>query len=124
MITEENNFWIKIEPIKRLSEPSSLHILINNEKFDYSLYDKAGLESCKVYFQGKNVKPSFFLKTRFKNFRIDFRSNGIKVIPICSIQDIDIYIKDNCNCKSSEALCWANALYYTSRSEKSPFNEM
>jgi hypothetical protein len=124
MITDENNFWIKIEPIKRESEPSNLYILINNEEFNYEIYNKIGLESLKIYFQGKNFETSFFLKTKSKNFRIDFGNNGIKFIPISIIQNISIYIKNHCNCKSSQASCWANAIYYTSKSEKSPFNEM
>ena len=93
MIKEKNNFWIKIEPIKRESEPSNLYILINNEEFNYEIYNKTGLESCKIYFQGKNIEPSFFLKTKSKNFRIDFKINGIKFIPISITQDISIYIK-------------------------------
>jgi hypothetical protein len=34
------------------------------------------------------------------------------------------YIKENCNCNSSQASCWAKAVFYTSRPDKSPFDEM
>ena len=124
MIRKDGNCWIKAVPLKRLSTPSSLHIILNGEDHHWDVYDENGQEAHKIYFVGYKSTPSFYLKSRQNRFRIDCNVNDIKVIPITEIHTLDTYLKDNCYCISSQASCYAKAVYYTSRPDKPPFNEM
>ena len=40
------------------------------------------------------------------------------------INNLEDYLKEKCNIKSNNSSCWAKAVYYTSRPDKSPFDEM
>ena len=124
MIRKDDNCWIKAEPIHRESTPSSLHIILNGEDHHWDVYDENGRESQKVYFKGYKSTPSFYLKSGENRFRVDCDADDIKVLPITETHKMDTYLEDNCYCVSSQASCWAVALYYTSRPEKPPFDEM
>ena len=78
----------------------------------------------KVYFEAYQSTPSFYLKSGENSFRIDCDVDDIKVLPITETHKMDTYLKDKCCCISSKASCWAKAIYYTSRSDKPPFDEM
>lgn len=124
MLRTNNKCWIKATPLVRVSIPSSIQLIIDNEQYKYDIYDKDGTEAHEFYFEGIKCYPSIYLKTREKNYRIDFKKNGINSIQIKDNNKQDDYIKKYCNCKSSQSSCWAKAVYYTSRPDKSPFDEM
>lgn len=124
MIRKNNHCWIKAVPINRASTPSSLHLILNGEEHHWDIYDKSGREVHEVYFEGYKSMPSFYLKSGENCFRIDCSHNDIKKIPINETHKFDNYMKDNCSCVSSQASCWAVAVYYTKRRDKPPFDEM
>ena len=124
MIRKGDHCWIKAIPINRVSTPSSLHLILNDEEHHFDIYDKSGREAHEVYFEGYKSTPSFYLKSGEDSFRIDCGRNDIKCIPITQTHKFDTYMKDNCCCVSSNASCWAVAVYYTKRRDKSPFDEM
>ena len=74
--------------------------------------------------EGYKSTPSFYLKSGQNCFRVDCDVDDIKVLPITETHEMDTYMKDKCCCISSQASCWAKALYYTSRPDKPPFNMM
>ncbi len=110
--------------MKRKSKPTSLHINLNNEQYDFNLYDKDGVESDKIYFKGIKITPSFYLISKEKRFRVDFKNNKINIIPINEIHQTENYIKNNCSFISHQSICWAISKFYTSKPEKPPFNQM
>lgn len=124
MIRENDNCWIKIVPLKRVSIPSSLHLLINDEYHFFDIYDKEGQESHEIYFEGLKCNPRFYLKSGKKSYKINCDKNGITIDPIVESHTQESYLKNNCTCISLQASCWAKAVYYTSRPDKPPFNEM
>ena len=124
MIRKDDYCWIKAVPLIRVSIPSSLHIILNDEYHHWDIYDENGREAHEIYFEGLNSNPSFYLKSGENCYRIDCDNDNIKVIPITEKHKLDSYIKENCNCTSSQVSCWAKAIYYTSRPDKPPFNEM
>jgi len=124
MMRKGNHCWIKAIPISRISMPSSLHFILNGEEHHFDIYDSSGREAHEVYFEADKCTPSFYLKSVENSFRIDFKDREIKKIPIKKTHKFDTYIRDNCSCKSSDASCWAAAVYYTKRHDKSPFDEM
>jgi hypothetical protein len=124
MIRKDDRFFIKVVPINRVSQPSSLHLIINDEFHDFEIYDKDGKESHEIYFEGTKCNPCFYLKCGNKSYNIKFTNNGIQICQIAESNKLNMYVKKNCNCISSKASCWAKAVYYTSRPEKYPFNEM
>ena len=124
MIREDNKCWIKIEPIKRVSSPTSLHIILNGENHRWDIYDESGTEAHEIYFEGQESNPSFYLKSGENSFRIDCDKNGIKVISINDAHELKKYVKENCHCISSQSSCWAKDVHYTSRPDKPPFDEM
>ena len=124
MIKKNDNIWIKIVPLIRVSIPSSLHLILNDEYHHWDIYDENGREAHEIYFEGINITPSFYLKSGENCYRIDCDYDGIKVISITKTHNPDSYIKENCNCTPSQASCWAKAVYYTSRPDKPPFDEM
>jgi len=124
MIRKDDNCWIKAEPKHRESTPSSLHIILNGEGHHWDVYDENGQESQKVYFKGYKIKPSFYLKSGDNIFRVECKVDGVVVRPITEDHKMDTYLEGNCHCVSSQASCWAVALYYTSRPEKPPFDDM
>ena len=124
MIRKDDNCWIKAVPLNHLSTPSSLHIILNGEDHHWDVYDENGQEAHKIYFEGYKSTPSFYLKSGQNRFRIDCNVDDIKVIPITETHTLDTYLKDNCYCISSQASCYAKTIYYTSRPDKPPFNEM
>lgn len=123
MIRKDDNCWIKAVPLIQQSTPSSLHIILNGEDHHWDVYDKTGRDVHKVYFEGYKSKPSFYLKSEENCFRVDCDVDDIKVLPITETHKMDAYLKNKCNCISSQASCWAKAIY-TSRPDKPPFNEM
>jgi hypothetical protein len=124
MIRKDDNYWIKVVPLMQISTPSSLHIILNDEDHNWDIYDKSGRKAHKVYFKGYKNTPSFYLKSGENRFRIDCEIDDIKILPITETHRMDIYIKNNCYCISPKASCWAKAIYYTSRPDKPPFDEM
>jgi len=124
MLRKNDNCWIKIEPVNRISTPSSLHIILNGESHQWEVYDESGKETHKIYFKGYKITPSFYLKLGEKCYRIDFGKDKIHVIPITETHTKDAYIKNNCNFATSLASCWATAIYYSKRPDKPPFDEM
>jgi len=124
MIRKDDNCWIKAGPITRESTPSSLHIILNGEEHHWDVYDENGCEAHKVYFEGYKSTPSFYLKSGENRFRVDCDVDDIKVLPITETHKLDTYLKNNCYCISSQASCWAKAIYYTSRLDKPPFDNM
>jgi hypothetical protein len=124
MMRKEEYCWIKIEPFNRTSIPSSIHIILNGEDHHWDIYDKNGEETNKVYFKGFNSTPSFYLKSGKKFYRFDCNLDNIKVLPITESHKMEDYLKDNCNCISPQASCWAVNIHYTSRPDKYPFNLM
>lgn len=124
MIRKGANCWIKAVSLIRLSNPSSIHIILNDEYYHWDIYDENGIEAHEIYFEGSEITPSFYLKSGNECYRIDFKNNEIKVISINKVHKPKDYIKENCKNNSLCAFCWAKAIYYTSRSDKPPFNEM
>ena len=123
MMRKGDKCWIKVVPLIRESTPSSLYILLNNEYYHWDIYDKNGREAHEIYFEGTECIPCFYLKSGENCYQIDC-DNNIKVIPITEDHIQDSYIKEKCCCNSPQASCWAKAVYYTSRHDKPPFNEM
>jgi len=124
ILINNKNCWIKIIPCKRKSKPSSLHIIINNEQYNFNIYDKDGIESDKIYFKGSEITPSFYLKYQEQSFRIDFKTDKINILPINESHVMEMYIKNYCSFISPQSSCWAVTKYYTSIPEKPPFNDM
>jgi hypothetical protein len=124
MMRKDNNCWIKAVPITQMSTPSSLHIILNGEEHHWDVYDVSGHEVHKVYFEGYKSTPRFYLKRGENCCRVDCDYDDIKVVPITETHRMDTYMKTHCSCISSQASCWAVALYYTNELEKPPFNEM
>ena len=124
MIGRDDNCWIKVVPLTRLSIPSSLHIILNDVLHQWDIYYKNGREAHEVYFKGNNCTPCFYLKSGENSYRINCDKKGIKILPVTKVHTIDEFIKKNCNCVSSKASCWAKDVYYTSRPDKPPFDEM
>lgn len=124
MIRENDKCWIKVVPLIQVSIPSRLHLILNDEYYNWDIYDESGREAYKIYFKGFKSTPSFYLKSDKNCYRIDCKNDRIKVIPITEVHKQDSYIKENCHCISSLASCWAKAVYYTSRPDKPPFDEM
>ena len=124
MIRKEDNIWIKVEPIKRKSISSSLHIILNRKEYNFEIYDINGTEANRIYLKGYKILPSFYLIFGKKSFRVDCKLNEIIILPITEVHEMKNYLEENCNISSLNALCWAVAVYYTSRPEKPPFDEM
>jgi len=124
MLRKDDKCWIKAEPISRMSTPSSLHIILNDEDHHWDVYDESGKEAHKIYFEGYKSTPSFYLKSGGNCFRVDCGYDEIRVLPITGTHRLDTYLMDNCCCVSSQASCWAVAIYYTKTPDKPPFNEM
>ena len=124
MMRKEEYCWIKVEPFNRTSAPSSIHFILNGEDHHWDIYDKNGKEANKVYFKGFKSAPSFYLKSGENFYRVDCNFDNIKVLPITKSHKMEDYIKNKCDCISSQASCWAVDIYYTSRPDKHPFNLM
>jgi len=123
MIRKNEKCWIKIEPIKRNSVHSTIFIFINGEEHHWDIYDQNGSEKHIVYFEGESVNPCFFIKSEKCQFTVAFAKN-IKINTKLKVENIDDFLKNNCNCISQKVTCWAKDLFITSRPDKSPFNEM
>ena len=113
MLRKGGNCWIKVVPVTQSSSPSSVHIVLNGEEHHWDIYDKSGRDVHKVYFKGYRSTPSFYLKSGQNCFRVDCNYDDIKVLPIAETHKMDTYIKKNCNLNSSQASCWAIAIYST-----------
>jgi hypothetical protein len=124
MIKSNEKFWIKISPIFRNYIQSNLSFILNDESYNFEIYDKNGIESHEIYFEGVKCNPSFCLILEEKKYRIDFNKEGIKIDLLTGINKLEDYLKEKCNIKSIKSSCWAKAVYYTSRPDRSPFDEM
>ncbi len=124
MLRKGDNCWIKAVPIIQESTPSVLHFILNGEEHHLDIYDKSGRDKHNVYFKGHKSTPSFYLKSGEDCFRIDFDYDDIKVLPITKTHKMDTYLKNKCYCISSQASCWAIAIYHTREPDKPPFDEM
>lgn len=124
MLRKGGNCWLKAVPVTQSSSPSSIHIVLNGEEHHWDIYDKSGRDVHKVYFKGYKSTPSFYLKSGQNCFRVDCNYDDIKVLPIAETHKMDVYLKDNCNCNSSQASCWAIAIYSTREPDKPPFDMM
>lgn len=124
MLRKGEKCWIKAVPLNRLSTPSSLFLILNNEYHNWDIYDKNGREAHEIYFEGIESIPCFYLISGENRYQINCDNDKIKVIPITEDHIQENYIKDKCCCNSPRAFCWAKAVYYTSRPDKSPFDEM
>jgi len=122
IINEKN--WIKISPMVKKYIQTNLRLILNDESYNFEIYDKNGIESHEIYFEGVKCNPSFCLISEEKIYRIDLNHNGIKIISLSGINNIEDYLKEKCNIKSINSSCWAKAIYYTSRPDKPPFDEM
>lgn len=123
MIRQNNNCWIKITPLKPLSVPTILHICLNNEHYSWEIYDSNGKEKHKIYFEGHDCNPIFFLNIGKNNFKFKFNLNSIDFIKIKKPFKLE-FLRRNYNCISPKANCWAKDVFYTSRPDKYPFDEM
>jgi hypothetical protein len=124
MMRKGNMCWIKTTPITQQSKPSSLHIFLNGVKHNWNIYDESGRDFHNIYFKGCNINPSFYLKSGKECFRIKFDKSDIKVYNITENHKLNLYLENNCKCNSSQASCWAIAIYNTSSPEESPFDLM
>ena len=124
MMRKADKCWIKAAPLNQISIPSSLHIILNDEYHHWDVYDENGKEAHKIYFKGENCNPSFYLKCKDKSYKIDCKTNEIKVTQINEAHTLDSYIKENCYCNSPQASCWAKYVFYTGRPDKPPFDVM
>ena len=124
MLRKNDNCWIKIEPTNRESSPSSLHIILNGEDYHWDIYDDSGREAHIIYFKGCKIAPSFYLKSGKTSFRVNCDYDKIHVIPITESHTMNDYIKNYCRFLSQDASCWANAIYYSKRPDKPPFDKM
>lgn len=96
--------------------------MVNSEKYHWELYDRTGIEAHTIYFKGYQCTPRFYIKRGEDCYRIDCGFEEIKVFPITEPHIMNSYIKEKCHCTSPQALCWAKALYYTSKPDKPPFD--
>jgi len=124
MMRKEHKCWIKVTPSNRKSQPSSLHIILNDEYHHWDVYDEDGKEAHKIYFKGENCCPRFYLKCKDKSYKIDCEMNKIKVTQIKDKHTLEEYVKNNCICNPPKASCWAKNVFYTSRPDKPPFDIM
>jgi hypothetical protein len=124
MIKSNDKCWIKISPIVRKYKHSNLRFILNNESYNFEIYDKNGIESREIYFEGVNCKPCFCLFSDDKKYRIDFNKEGIKINSLIKTIKLKDYLEKKCKIKSINSSCWAKAVYYTSRPDKPPFDEM
>lgn len=124
MKREKDKCFIKIEPTARFSEPSTIYISLNNELHKWEVYDKDGAESCFVYFKSSSGKPIFYLKTGNVSYEITFNYEKITVKKIIKNHNIRKYTSEKLNFKSIDASCWGEAIFYSKRPDKPPFDEM
>lgn len=124
MMRKDEKYWIKVTPITQKSNPSSLHLSMDNKEHYWNIYDDKGRDKHKVYFKGKKIMPSFCLKLKNKSYRFDFNDKGIKVQDMGEIKGLTLYIKNKCNIESSIANCWAIDIYHTCSPEEHPFDLM
>ena len=124
MLREKDDCYIKIEPVSRIFKPSTLYFSLNHVIHNWDIYDKNKTEACFVYFKGSFCKPSFYLKTDDESYKIIFEYDEINVKSILKKHDINDFINKNCNLNSENAKCWGEAIFYSKRPDKPPFDEM
>ncbi|KYK27864.1 hypothetical protein AYK20_01910 [Thermoplasmatales archaeon SG8-52-1] len=123
MIRQNSNCWIKITPLKSMSVQTILHIYLNDEYYSWEIYDSDGREKHIIYFEGLGCIPTFYLNSGKNSFKVKFNMSSIDFIKIKQPIKTDI-LKKKYNCYSSKAACWAKDVFYTSRPDKYPFDEM
>ncbi|KYK23591.1 hypothetical protein AYK21_02340 [Thermoplasmatales archaeon SG8-52-2] len=124
MIKSNEKCWIKISPIVRKYLQTNLRFVLNDEIYNFEIYDKNGIESHDFYFEAVKCNPSFCLISEEKKYKIDFNQSGIKIKSLNELNKLEDFLKQKCNNISVNSSCWAKAVYYTSRPDKPPFDEM
>ena len=124
MLRKGEECWIKIIPSLIRYDPTSLHIILNNESYHFDIYDENGNEKHNIFFKGERITPSFYIKSEQGCFRIDCKNNGIKTVQITEKHNIDDYLKNNCSFISPKTTIWAVNIFYTKTPDKTPFNTM
>ena len=124
MLRKGKECWIKIVPSITRSDPTSLHIILNNEEYHLDIYDKYGNEKHSIFLKGEEISPSFYIKLEQRSFRVDCKENDIKVVQIIEKHVIDDYLKNNCSFNSPQTNLWAVDIFYTKTPDKSPFDMM
>jgi len=124
MLRKGKDCWIKIVPSSRVSTPTSLHIILNDEKYHLDVYDKQGNEAHKIFLKGGNITPSFYIKSERNCYRVDCKHKDIKAVKITEKHNIEDYLKNNCSCNSAQAVLWAVNIFYTKTPDKPPFDTM
>lgn len=123
MIRKNSKCWIKIAPLNPVSVPTILHFYLNDEYYTWDIYDQDGKEKHIIYFEGLDCKPFFYLNSGKYNVKVKCDEKSIKVITNDKPYNLEL-LKKKCNCISSKSSCWAKNVYYTSRPDKPPFDEM
>jgi hypothetical protein len=124
MLRENEKCFIKIEPIKKKSNPKKIIIIINGEEHQWDVYDKNGRESHKIYLKGKQITPFFYLKDHNERYLIICNIDDINLLKISEEHNIRNFLRNKYNNISHNASCWAISIYKTSRKEKYPFYYM
>ena len=124
MLRKNDACFIKIKPTIRLSTHSSIHIILNDEEYCWDIYDQSGREAHIIYFKGYKIKPCFYLKSKTASYAVKFDNNKIQINQITENLTMDDYIKKYCSFESQKVSCWANAIYYSKRPDKPPFDNM
>lgn len=124
MLRKGKECWIKIVPSFRSSNPTSIYIILNGEKYNLDIYDKNGNETHNVFFKGINITPSFYIKSEGNCFRVDCKNNDIKIIRANEEYNIEDYLKNNCSYNSPQTVLWAVNVFYTKTPDKPPFDMM
>jgi hypothetical protein len=124
MLRKGEECWIKIVPSSIKSDPTSLHIILNDEKYHFDIYDNYGNELHNIFLKGERITPSFYSKSEQNCFRVDCKNNGIETVQINEKHKIDDYLKNNCSFISPQATLWAVNIFYTKTPDKPPFDTM
>ncbi|MDH7517051.1 MAG: hypothetical protein QHH19_01720 [Candidatus Thermoplasmatota archaeon] len=122
MLRKDKDCWIKIAPCSRASTPTSLHIILNKEEYGFDIYDRHGNEMHNVFLKGKNITPSFYIKSEQNCYRVDCKNNDIKTTQITEKHNIEEYLKNNCSYDSPQTTIWAVNIFYTKTPDKPPFD--
>lgn len=124
MLRINNHCFIKILPLYPISVPTNLQFYLNGEHYSLDIYNKEGRETHIIYFEGLNCIPCFYLRVGKEEFKIKFYVKNIIASKIKKIENLELYLKKECNFNSTKASCWAKDVFFTSRPDKFPFNEM
>ncbi len=119
ILRENEECYIKIVPVNHKSTPKKIFICINNENYNWDIYDQNGRDMHKIYLKGKEIEPCFYLIDQKETYEIICKLNKIIVNKISNNNGFHVEYKNNCI--SSKVTFWGVNTYRTSRKEKSPF---